>query len=564
MIADLPPGLILVLGALLAPLLRPTLRSAYLVLLPALALAQLLSLENGIHGQFQMFGHVLTLLRIDALARVFALIFVIAALVCAVYGWRERDAVQQVSSQIYAGAAVCAVLAGDLVSLFIFWELTAIASVFLIWAARNERAYRAGMRYLIIQIASGVILLAGIILHYRATGSIAFGALSAATLPGGLILLAVGIKAAFPLLHAWLPDAYPKATLFGSVVLSAFTTKLAVYALARGYAGTEILIWIGAAMAIYGSIFALIEDNLRKLLAYSLNAQLGFLVVAVGVGSPLALGGAAGHAVSSILYMLLLFMCAGAAISATGRETLSSLGGLGRQMPWTAALCVIGAASIAALPGTSAFVTKSLILSSLTKAGLQIPWLLLLAAAALTVVHTAIRVPYHVFFARAEASARREAPLEMRFAMTATAALLLVVGFLPGAFYALLPGNISYSPYSLGHIVTQLQLVIFAALGFAMLRRHKLDPQLRNATNIDADWLYRRLLPSIMSAFGSMISHIHFRTLARAQVRLNRFIAAVYRHHGPQGALARTWPVGSTVLWVAVLLCVTLVFYYVE
>jgi len=563
MIADLPPGLILVLGALLAPLLRPSLRPAYLVLLPVLALAQLLTFDNGIHGQFQMFGHALTLLRIDALSRIFALVFILAALVCAIYGWRERDVVQQVSAQIYAGAAICAVLAGDFVSLFIFWELTAIASVFLIWAARNDRAYQAGMRYLVIQIGSGVILLAGIILHYRATGSIAFGALSAVTLPGGLILLAFGIKAAFPLLHAWLPDAYPKATLFGSVVLSAFTTKLAVYAIARGYAGTEMLIWVGAAMAIYGSIFALIEDNLRKLLAYSLIAQLGFLVVAVGVGSPLALGGAAGHAVSSILYMLLLFMCAGAAIAASGKETLSSLGGLARRMPWTAAMCVVASASIAALPGTSAFVTKSLILSSLAKGGLQIPWLLLLAAAVLTVVHTAIRVPYHVFFARAETTGKSEAPFSMRIAMTATAAFILAGGFLPEAFYRLLPGNITYAPYSFGHVVTQLQLVIFAALGFAMLRRNKLDPRPRNAT-IDADWLYRRLLPALINAFGGIISHIHFRTLSRAQVRLNRFIATVYRHHGPQGALARTWPVGSTVLWVAVLLCVTLVFYYVE
>jgi multicomponent Na+:H+ antiporter subunit D len=564
MIADLPPGLILILGALGIPFLGPRLRPYFMLALPILALAQLLMLPSGLNAQVEMFGHTLVFLRVDSLAFVFGLIFLIAATLNVIYGWHDPDPVQQVSSLIYAGAATGAVFAGDLISLFIFWELAAISSVFLIWVSRTERAYRAGMRYLVIQIGSGVILLAGIILHFQATGSITFDNLGLVSLPTALIFLAFGIKCAFPLLHNWLPDAYPKATVVGTVVLSAFTTKLAVYALARGFPGTDMLIWIGAVMAVYGSLYALIEDHVRKLLSYSLMAQLGFMVVGVGIGTPLALAGTAGHAVSSILYQALLFMCVGAAVAATGKERLSELGGLARHMPWTAACCIIAGAAISSLPLTSAFLTKSLILSAAVKEGLQGTWFLLLAGAAVTVIHSGIRVPYHVFFGADRGLTASEAPAGPRFAMAAAALGLVMIGLLPAAFYALLPGNISYHAYTLGHVITQLQLVLFAALAYILLVRHGLYPKLGHPINLDSDWLYRRALPAIVNFFRDGVSHMHFRALARGQIRLNRFIAAVYRHHGPQGALARTWPVGSTVLWVAVLLCVTLVFYYVE
>ncbi|MQA67218.1 MAG: Na(+)/H(+) antiporter subunit D [Alphaproteobacteria bacterium] len=564
MIAELPPGLILIVGALLIPLLRPHLRPYLMLALPVAALVQLLTLPAGLHAQVDILGHSLVFLRIDGLSFVFGLIFLIAAVLNVIYGWHEDDPVQQVSGLVYAGAAVGAVFVGDLVSLFVFWELTAIASVFLIWASRTERAYRAGMRYLLVQIGSGVILLAGVILHYRATGSIAFDRLELTGLPTALILFAFGIKCAFPLLHNWLQDAYPEATVVGTVILSAFTTKLAAYALARSFAGTDMLIWIGAIMAVFPIVYAVIENDLRRVMAYILNNQLGFMVVGVGIGTPLALNGVAALAFCGILYKALLFMCLGAVLFRAGSARASDLGGLWKSMPWTTGFCIVGGASISAVPLFAGFIAKSMVLAAVAEGGHWIVWLVLLAASAGVFHQTGLRIPYAAFFARNPEIRCREAPLNMLAAMGITSLLCIAIGVYPAMLYAVLPYQVDFAVYTASHVVTQLQLLAFAALAFSILLRHRVYPQDVPSINLDSDWIYRRLLPAFVDVYRDGLRMMRFRAIARAQVRLNRFIAAVYRHHGPQGVLARTWPVGSTVLWVAVLLCVTLVFYYIE
>ena len=329
------PALILILGALPVPLLRGQARNLYMLALPALALAGVLLLEPGSYWQLSILGLELEIVRVDRLATIFGIIFCIAAGLGVLYSLHDQDPVQQVAGLIYAGAAIGAVFAGDLVTLFVFWELTAIASVFLIWARRSERAYRAGMRYLIIQVGSGVLLLAGALLHFNETGSIAFGQLGLGSLGTNLIFLAFGIKCAFPLLHNWLEDAYPEATVSGTVMLSAFTTKLAVYSLARGFPGTEILVYIGVTMTAFPIFYAVIENDLRRVLAYSLNNQLGFMVAGIGVGTQLSLNGTAAHAFCHIIYKALLFMSMGAVLHRTGTIKGSELGGLYKSMPWT-------------------------------------------------------------------------------------------------------------------------------------------------------------------------------------------------------------------------------------
>jgi multicomponent Na+:H+ antiporter subunit D len=564
MIADLPPGLILIVGALLLPLLRAWLRPYAMLALPVLALVQLLTLPAGVHAQVEMLGHSLVFLRIDGLSYVFGLIFLIAAILNVIYGWHEHDPVQQVSGLVYAGAATGAVFVGDLVSLFIFWEMTAVASVFLIWASRTESAYRAGMRYLLVQIGSGVILLAGVVLHYRATGSIAFDRLDLTGLPAALILLAFGIKCAFPLLHNWLQDAYPEATVVGTVILSAFTTKLAAYALARSFAGTEMLIWIGAVMAVFPIVYAVIENDLRRVMAYILNNQLGFMVVGVGIGTPLALNGVAALAFCGILYKALLFMCLGAVLFRAGTARASDLGGLWKSMPWTTGFCIVGGASISAAPLFAGFVAKSMVLAAVAEGGHWIVWLALLVASAGVFHQAGLRIPHAAFFARGPDIRCKEAPVNMRIAMGITSLFCIAIGVYPALLYAILPYQADFAVYTASHVITQLQLLVFVALAFSILLRHRLYPQNVPSINLDSDWIYRRLLPAFVDVYRDGLRMMRFRAVARAQVRLNRFIAAVYRHHGPQGVLARTWPVGSTVLWVAVLLCVTLVFYYVE
>ena len=432
---ELSPGLILIIGALLIPLLRGYWRAAYMLALPVLALWQLIDLGHGTFAAISLFDLTLQTVRIDNLSFIFALIFIIAAFLSVIYAMHVRDTIQHVAGLVYAGSAIGAVLAGDLITLFVYWEGTAISSVFLIWASRNERAYRAGLRYLLVHVGSGVILLAGILVHYHATKSIAFNALGLDVPGGWLIFLAFGIKCAFPMLHNWLQDAYPEATVTGTVMLSAFTTKLAVYALARSYAGTDLLIPIGATMTAFPIFYAVIENDLRRVLAYSLNNQLGFMVVGIGIGTELALNGTAAHAFCHILYKALLFMSMGAVLYRVGTVKGSELGGLYKSMPWTMVFCVVGAASISAFPLFSGFVSKSMIIAAAMHEGNFWTWLILLFASAGVFHHSGIKIPYFAFFAHDSGIRCKEAPTNMLIAMGITAVLCIGLGTFPSYLY---------------------------------------------------------------------------------------------------------------------------------
>ncbi|MDO8840243.1 MAG: Na(+)/H(+) antiporter subunit D [Parvibaculum sp.] len=558
------PALVYVVAALTLPLVpHGRWRQILIILTPFAGVAVFWGLPHGTYGNINLMGMHIGLMRVDALSYLFGLGFSLAVLVVAVYAWHVRDTIQQVAMLLYAGSALGAVFAADLVTLFIFWEGTAIASVFLIWARRTEGAYAAGMRYLIVQIGSGVILLAGIILFYRETGTVAFRAMELQSAATWAILLAFGIKCAFPLLHNWLHDAYPAATVTGTVILSAFTTKLAIYALARGFPGTEILIYIGIAMVLFPIAYALVENELRRVLTYALNSQLGFMVVGIGIGTPLALNGAIAHALSSIFYQALLFMSIGAVLFRTGTSKASDLGGLARQMPWTALFCIVGGLSIAALPATTGFVSKSLVLSAAGYGGLYLVWLVLIAANAAAVLHTSIRVPLSVFFGPDRGVRAKEAPSHMLVAMTLAAAVTIGIGIYPDPLYALLPNDVTYEPYTLSHLITQLQLVLFAALAFALLARAGFWSTPRHAILLDTDWLYRHLLSAGLGRLSAFVTALWRWTSLLIQRRLNVFLSGIYRTHGPQGVLARTWPTGSMVLWIAILLGTTLVLTYV-
>ena len=448
---------------------------------------------------------------------------------------------------------------GDLISLFFYWEGTAIASVFLIWARRTPGAFHTGMRYLIIQIASGVILLAGVALYYRSTGSITFELMELGSPATWLIFIAFGIKAAFPLLHNWLQDSYPAATVTGTVILSAFTTKLAIYALARGFAGTEILIYIGVIMTLFPIFFAEIENDLRRVLAYSLNNQLGFMVVGIGIGTEMAINGTASHAFAHILYKALLFMSVGAVLFRTGTSKASELGGLYRTMPLTMVFCLIGAASISAFPLFSGFVTKSLILDEAAGAHMTIVWAALVFASAGVLSHSGIKIPFFIFFAHDSGKRPAEAPRHMLLAMGLTSFLCIAIGVFPEPLYAILPYDVDYQPYTTSHVVGQLQLLFFALLAFGVLMRLGLHPPEIRAVNIDADWLYRWFLPQWGGRFSRLIADFWNAKLSFWQRRLNGVAAKLYRSHGPEGRMAADWPTGSMVIWIAVLLGATLI-----
>ena len=562
MLWGIPPGLLLVIGAILAPLFPGRLRQAWLTILPLAGLWALTGTAEGVHYGFTFFSYEIVPVRIDGLSLIFGYIFHVAAALAVIYAWHNDDVVEQVSAMAYAGAGIGAVFAGDLLTLFVYWELMATASVFLIWARRTDAAYRAGMRYLVIQIASGMLLLSGIILIAHETGSIAFERMTLGGLATWLILIAFGIKCAFPFFHNWLQDAYPEATVTGAVFLSAFTTKCAVYALARGFPGTELLIYVGALMAVFPIFYAVIENDFRRVLAYSLNSQLGFMVCGVGIGSALAINGAAAHAFVSVLYKALLFMSMGAVLHRVGTVKGSELGGLYKSMPFTTVFCIAGAASISAFPLFSGFVAKSLTLSAVAYDGFVVVWLILLFSSVAAFQHTGIKIPYFAFFAQDSGKRCKEAPANMLIAMGITAVMCIALGVYSPWLYGLLPHAMDYEPYTASHVITQYQLLLFSALAFAVLMRYRLYPPELKSVNIDFDityrqwfpWLYRWIIGKTTEGWRSILEDL--------RKGVSRIIAYMFRHHGPEGVLARTWPTGSMTLWSAILLAMLLLIDY--
>jgi multicomponent Na+:H+ antiporter subunit D len=525
-----------------------------MVLLPAAGLVALWLLPQGTGATIDLFGLELTLLRVDALSRVFATGFLIAALLTAIYALHLRDSLQQAVIVCYAASAVGGCLAGDLLTLFVFWELAGLSSVFLIWAGRTERSFRAGMRYLIAQLISGLLMLAGIALRVHSGEGLEFNYLGLDSLGSALILVGVGIKCAFPVLHAWLIDTYPESTVVGAVALSAFTTKTAVYVLARAFPGTEALIWIGAIMAGFPIFYAVIENDLRRVLAYSMINQLGFMVVGVGIGGSLGINGASAHAVADMVFKGLLFMAMGAVLLRTGTAKGSELGGLYKSMPQTTVLCIVGAASISAFPLFSGFATKSLIMEAVAQEHMTVVWLLLLFASAGVFHHAGIKIPYFAFFAHDRGHRVAEAPLNMRVAMTMAAMVCIGIGVAPGVLYGILPYAVDYAPYTAPHVINQLQLLLLAAMAFTMLIRTGLYPPEVPSVNLDADVVYRRIMPYAWN------------TLSQKMFQLREMLGPPLLHTAkrpwdaavgplrPDGSLATPWSTTRMVWWVAVLL----------
>ncbi len=555
----LNPGIWLIVGALIAVLLPQTLSRWFAVILPVLLIAFLFSLNLDNYGTISFFDYSLETFRLDALSRIFGLIFLIASALGNLYALGDDvDKLQRSAALAYAGGAIAAVFAGDMITLFIFFEVAAVASVFLIWARRTERAFAAGMRYLIFQIGAGVILLAGLLIHVSVTGSIDFDKLGLDAPGGTLILIAFGIKSAFPLVHNWLQDAYPEATISGTVILSGFTTKLAIYALARSYAGTEILIWIGAVMAIFPIFYAIIENDLRRVLTYSLNNQLGFMVVGIGIGTEMALNGTISHAFVHILYKALLLMSMGAVLLRTGTCNGSELGGLVKTMPWTAAFCIVGAASASAFPLFSGFISKSMIITAAGEQGYWIIWLILLFASAGVLYHSGIRIPYFAFFSEDKGHRVKEAPWPMLVAMGAAAFLCIIIGVFPAPLYAMLPFSVDYVPYTAYHVINQLQLLMFAALAFTVLKLIKIYPSDTRGINLDTDWIYRKGLMTLI-IYSNRYLNTGYRVVCDGAVGIiYEVINSAKQLGNNDGILSRTPALGSSIAWISGLLLLVL------
>lgn len=549
----LPPALGLFLGAALLAVAGPRLRAAVLLLAPALTLWLVWRLPDGVQLTLPWLGYGIELVESGALRRLFATVFTLMAFGGGLFAFSHARRCELAAAMAYAGGALWVCFAGDLVALFVGWELMALGSTVVVWCGGTPAAQRAGLRYAVLHLVGGVLLMLGILGVAHETGSLDVRVLTATTPASWLLLAGLLVNAAAPPLSAWLADAYPEASASGAVFLSAYTTKTAVLALLLLFPGTQALVWIGLWMVFYGILYALLENDMRRILAYSIVNQVGFMVVGAGIGTPMAINGAAAHAFAHILYKALLLMSAGAVLHRTGRRRCSELGGLYQTMPLTAACGIVGALAISSFPFTSGFVSKSMVNEAAALAGLPAVWYLLVAASAGVFLHAGIKFPWFVFFQKDSGLRPAEAPRDMQAAMLLFASLCIGLGVWPAPLYALLPYPVDYVPYTADHLVSQFQLLLFAGAAFFVLL-----PLMRRTptVSLDFDWLWRRAFPAAWSR-GVRLATALSAALARwAGPPARGLLSLVMAPHGPEGALARDWPTGSMLLWVAVLLLV--------
>ena len=560
MIDAFPPGVILVLGGLVLPFASTQIRYAIILLLPLYVLWSVWQIGDGIQLALPFLEYELAVVKGDALSRIFATVFAIMAFAGGLFALKQEQVAELAAAFVYAGSAIGVAFAGDLITVFIFWEIMALGSTMVIWAARTPESYKAAMRYLMIHLLGGVILMIGVIAHVADSGSITFQAMTPNSIGTWLILAGFLINAGAPPLTAWLPDAYPEGSFSGTVFLSAFTTKTAVYVLLRGFPGIEILIYIGVFMIFYGIIYALLENDMRRILSYSIINQVGFMITGIGIGTEMALNGAAAHAFTHIIYKALLLMSAGSVMFMTGgKRKCTDLGGLFQSMPITCICGIIGALAISSFPLTSGFISKSMIAQAAGDENLFFVWMCLAAASAGVFLHAGIKFPWFVFFQKDSGLRPKDPPWNMKAAMIFFAFLCIGLGVLPGPLYEILPFSTSYEPYTVPHVVNQLQLLLFAGLSFFLAL-----PIMKRTLTISLDWdfFYRK--------FGVWL----MRFLTRGVVEMRRdifetlhgwvqgIIKATIRYHGPDGIMARTNAVGGSVAVIIVMLTLFMLVFY--
>jgi multicomponent Na+:H+ antiporter subunit D len=560
--SDFPPGLVLIIGAFLLPIIGQRLRPLLTLGLPVLTLYLVWSLPNGTFSTFPMLDYNLAFIQSDSLSRLFATVFSIMTFGGSLFALKQKRVLELVSVFVYAGSAIGVVFAGDLISLFIFWEIMAVASTLVVLSAGGKRSYQISMRYFLVHVFGGTLLLIGILSHIVDTGSTAFTAMEPNTFGTIFILMGFLINAAAPPLSAWLSDAYPEASFSGAVFLSAFTTKAAVYVLLRGFPGSEVLIFIGVFMIFYGIIYALLENDMRRILAYSIVNQVGFMVTGVGIGTEMALNGVAAHAFTHIIYKGLLLMSAGSVLYMTGRRKCTDLGGLFQSMPLTAVCSIIGALSISSFPLTSGFISKSMISQAAADESLTLVWFMLMAASAGVFLHAGIKFPWFVFFQKDSGLRPSDPPWSMRLAMILFASLCIGLGIWPEYLYAMLPYEVTYVPYTVTHVVQMLQLLLFSGFAFFIM----LPLMKRTLTiTLDFDWTYRRFFLLIFRRVFAIVWKVDE---AMRRVFLSKLDSGLsylaQKNVGASNLLSRDHPAGSMVLWVTVILAIYLLLSFIR
>ncbi len=517
MINFLQPGMILIvcgLLVLLVPDRMMNVRRGLLVLAPVVTMWAVLT--SGAGKMEIMFG----------------IIFAFISMVGALYNFHVKDRFEIAAETVYAGASISVVFAVTWINMIVFWELMAVASWLIVVSARKESATKAGFRYLMVHMLGGNLLLAGIVIKL-VQGSTEIVCLTEGPQDAAfwLILAGVALNAAVPPLHSWIADAYPEAPMGGTVYMGSFTTKVGVFCLIKLFAGTQLLLYFGVFMAIFGACMALMENDLRRLFSYHIVSQVGYMVAALALGGALGIDGAAAHAFNNILYKGTLLMCAGAIIDVTGKRKISELGGLGRKMPFTAACFLIASMAIAGFPLLNGFVSKSLIMNAAAESGIHWAELGLMVASVGTLMSVTLKINYFVFWGKSDVELdvnEAAVPLGRKLAMGMAAFGCFVCGVMPNFVYGLTPFGSDGHPFTVDHVTQYMQLFAAAGIAFLMYLDH-MKPH--DELSLDIDWLYRKPLPALMNWLS-----VNFNNLRMAAGGgLGRLIALGNRYlHNPQ------------------------------
>lgn len=521
MIKPIPPAFLYILGALFIPLFKGRLKPLYLLSVSVIAFINLFFMETGTSWVHPFLSYDWIFLKVDRVSLIVGSIFILIGFLAILYSLHVKEDGQHAAGFLYIGSSLGVIFAGDYFSLFIFWEIMAVSGVLLIWYHRGKKSLDAGFRYLLMHFFGGSSLLVGILIHAYSTGSMTVGPLESSW-ASLFILIGFGLNTAFIPLHTWLPDGYSEGTVTGSVFLSVYTTKTGVYVLARCFSGVDLVAYMGGVMALYGVIFALLQNDTRKLLSYHIVSQVGYMVAGVGIGTSLGVNGGIAHLFNHILYKSLLFMCMGSVIYMTGMRKLTELGGLAKKMPVTCLTCLVASLSISGAPGFNGFVSKGMVLSSAVEAHNPILELLLSLASVGTFL-SFTKLCYYTFFAKNETIETKEAPWNMQLAMGVTALLCIFYGIYPQALFNLLPfPSVFVHPYSASHVIGTIQLFLWAGVVFMMVRG-AFSPH--EGIVLDFDYFYRITFRGI-----AWLADVAFNGLRlRAQAIFSREIDGVVR-----------------------------------
>jgi len=486
-----------------------------------------LNLQDGVYNYMTILNYELYI-KVDNLSLFFCYVFSLIGLIGLLYSLHHENRFIPGPALLYMSSAIGVTLAYDLITFYAFWEMLAFSAILLIISSRTTVSYFSTVRYAVIHAVSGLCMLLGILYLSIDYDFKTVSTLSdlRGTIPYYLILLAVLINAAMPPLHFWLPDSYPNASIYGSVFLSAFTTKSAVYALVRMFPGEPIISVAGAFMALYGVIYATLENNPRRLLSYHIVSQVGFMVCGAGLGSPEALNGASAHAFAHIIYKGLLFMSAGAVIYSTGLEKLHLLGGFAWKNPYVALYFFIGALSISGLPLTSGFVSKNITIHSAADLHKPLEYLLMEIASVGTFFSIVMKMGFNIFFGEPKSTYEvKPIPWNMHAAMFIASSLCILIGVLPSYYYQLLPFPESFVPYTFTNVVNSLSLFSATALIYFLVA-NIIAPKPK--INLDTEWFFIAFCKGLVYLFNKILVPAEYKYVGEFyRIMIDKFIARI-------------------------------------